>query len=327
MSKPKKIIVFTGIVLCIVGICLLGVGLVNGGREYVKLVDFNNLNSSATDCVFTEKKIPLDNLTSINVTLENLDLIIQASEDKHYYLSYQCNSKNEKNPLSYTVDQQVLTLKEDNAKSSFISVDISWLNMVFNGKKLEQIQNYVILYVPEEADLEKCTIKIKCGHLEMAEVHSNSTDIELNYGDLTMRDCNLQDGEITLNNGDIETNRTELADLSVKSSYGDIELEENTLTNINIVMNNGDLETKRMTLYNQVTVENHYGDSDFQITQEAYDVTLLLNTDYGEIEVETPYAVGQSSYYEEMDSYQYTAKNEKACLTVKASNGDIRVQN
>ena len=87
----------TGLSCMIVGAVLYGAGYVFGGKTYVRTADLNHFGTSGA----SEQTAPLyypktqvDDYRNLDIHLDMLDLNVVRSEDDHFYISYEAQSKN-----------------------------------------------------------------------------------------------------------------------------------------------------------------------------------------------------------------------------------------
>ena len=129
---------------CLIGALLFGIGFVSGGTKYVHATNLNAMNAQsdqdAKENHFTLEKTELSDFNSLNVSLKNSDFNIKESPNEKSYIEYVQETTKAKNPLSYSIKNNTLTLKENgNTGASYtISVDISFLIVFFcftSGKR------------------------------------------------------------------------------------------------------------------------------------------------------------------------------------------------
>lgn len=90
MKKRTKLILQIGGCMILIGLCLAGIGIAAGGKNYVLHTDLNKLDGSATEEQYKllEEKTELGELQIIDVDLDNYDFEVRTSTDEKYYLYY-----------------------------------------------------------------------------------------------------------------------------------------------------------------------------------------------------------------------------------------------
>ena len=88
--------------MILIGLCLAGIGIAAGGKNYVLHTDLNKLDGSATEEQYKllEEKTELGELQIIDVDLDNYDFEVRTSTDEKYYLYYNLLSDSQKSGFS-----------------------------------------------------------------------------------------------------------------------------------------------------------------------------------------------------------------------------------
>ena len=140
MKKTTRTLLGIGGAFCLIGALLFGIGFMSGGTKYVHATNLNAMNAQsdqdAKENHFTLEKTELSDFNSLNVNLKNSDFNIKESPNEKSYIEYVQETTKAKNPLSYSIKNNTLTLKENgNTGASYtISVDISFLQPLLSGK-------------------------------------------------------------------------------------------------------------------------------------------------------------------------------------------------
>ena len=316
MKRGTKIALLAGASLCIVGAALYGVGSVAGGRAYVGATNLNSLRDTAEyeslkeDGYFdqlTEDEIKLDAFQTLSIDCENLDVSIVPSDKKYSYLSYEVEAdKKGNNPLSYEVEDQTLTLKEDNGRSagSYVHVDISFFGWLIGGESTdyeEYHKNQVTLHLGEDAEIKNSNIVLGDGDLSVEGMNSKAVTWELGYGDLTVTDCKLSDGTVTVKDGDILSDNVTSQDVEWVNQYGDwnakncalrggkgemsdgdLILDRSSWTDTELTLSYGDLEGKHIALGN---VEVIMKDGDVELDSLTLSGENAITSQYGDVDI------------------------------------------
>lgn len=326
MKKLTRILLCAGGILSLAGVCLAGIGIASGGSKYVSAADLNKMEGApegAAD-VFEKEKIRLDDINSLNVRFDNIDFTVRESDDENYYLSYRLQGKNGENPLLYEVKDRELKL-EEKKEGRFISVDISFLNLLLNEESVLDRGNEVVLYVPKHHNFTRSSIEVQNGDLKLEALNSRNVGININYGVADLKGCRLSGETISISNGELCAESTELSGLEVSLAYGDIGIRDGIIKDMKFCMSDGDMEVKGASVASQVTVDNNYGKVTFELKkEEARHISLLLDTNYGGIFVNGEKGARISQNDGDVNHYKYIADQETGCLTVKVSDGDVK---
>lgn len=175
MNKVTKIILLIAVVLCLIGGILFGIGIAAGGKTQLSKSDFSNLNK------YELEKTKLDDFSSLDVDLSEMDLYIQTSDDDHCYLSYQLQDAGKKDPISYEITDKTLMLKRENSGNHYIQFDFtSFGQLLTNG--IDCIYGKATLYIPSDKTLEQVSISLDSGDFHTKNQAFNDTKIKLSYG-------------------------------------------------------------------------------------------------------------------------------------------------
>lgn len=321
MKKTTKILFGIGGALCLIGILLFGIGFASGGTTYVHATNLNVMDAQSErdskENFFKLEKTELSDFDSLNVNLKDSDLTIKESVDGKSYIEYVQKTKKAKNPLSYSLKNNTLTLKENgNSGASYnVSVDISFLQAVLSGKNIDDYTeeksdyaNYVTLYLPKDKQI-------------------SSAQINLSYGDLTIKNTTLDNTNITLGDGDLTTDTFTAHQGEITLSYGDCTLEKTTLGDIKITSDDGDISANNLSLTGKANISLSYGDATFALTDTTKKMTGYdLSTNYGDIH--TSEITGNKTSKNDGDTNQFhkDSKDGKTNLIINSDDGDITIK-
>lgn len=135
MSKTVKVIVLTTAICAVMFGTVLGCGLER--EEYVKETGTEKplkINGKH----YRQKKEKL-NYTGemIQVDLKQIDFSVCTSDDENFYLEYDICSKKDKNPLSVSVKDETLVLKEQDGETAeyYEGVYVDGIGNLIKGTK------------------------------------------------------------------------------------------------------------------------------------------------------------------------------------------------
>ena len=321
MKKTTKTLFGIGGAFCLIGILLFGIGFASGGTTYVHATNLNSMNAqsekNSKENRFKLEKTELSDFDSLDVNLKDSDLNIKESPNEKSYIEYVQKTKKTNNPLSCSIKNNTLTLKDNgNSGASYhVSVDISFLQAVLNGKNPDNYTeeksdytNYVTLYLPRNKLLSSAKINLNYGDLLLKNAAFHTTDIKLADGDLTADTFTAGSGNIIL-------------------SYGDCSLEHSSLGNIKMTSDDGDISADNLTLTGNAAISLSYGDASFTLTDSTKEKTGYdLSTDYGAIHTSGIIGNKTSKDDGDMNEFQADSKDGKTNLIVNSDDGDIIIK-
>ena len=173
MKKTNKRLLAAGGILCAVGVLFLGIGMVSGGRNYVKSADLNRISGTATmdssDSHAILSKTKIYAFSSVNADLRNLDLDIKESDDDNFYIAYNIETNDGMLPLSYQVQDDMLNIVEKKGyeSGSYIHIDINFLQEIMGQSHVTENLNKVTIYIPKKNDLSSFSCKMGYGDLDI----------------------------------------------------------------------------------------------------------------------------------------------------------------
>lgn len=321
MKKTTKTLFGIGGALCLIGILLFGVGFAGGGTKYVHATNLNTMDAhsekNSKENHFKLEKTELSDFDSLDISLKDSDLNIKESPNEKGYIEYVQETKKAKNPLSYSIKNNTLTLKENgNSGASYhVSVDISFLQAILNGENIDDdtdaradYENYVTLYLPKDKIL-------------------SSAKINLGYGDLSLKNGNFNTANITLQDGGFSANTFTANNGKITLSYGDCILKETTLGNIKITSDDGDINADNLSLTGQTNISLSYGDATFALTNSTKEITGYdVAANYGDIQTSGLTGNKISSNDGDVNKFQTDSKDGKTKLIVNSDDGDIIIK-
>ena len=280
MKKTTRTLLGIGGAFCLIGALLFGIGFVSGGTKYVHATNLNAMNAQsdqdAKENHFTLEKTELSDFNSLNVNLKNSDFNIKESPNEKSYIEYVQETTKAKNPLSYSIKNNTLTLKENgNTGASYtVSVDISFLQPLLSGKNMASYmdekanyKNYVTLYLPKDKLL-------------------SSAKVNLGYGDFSLNNASLSNTTVKSADGDISMNNLYLSEkVKLALSYGDAVLTLNDSTKktagFDLITHYGTINTSSLT-------GSHTEKDDeetFKSEPKDGKTTLSINSEDGDITI------------------------------------------
>ena len=311
MKTWLKTALISGVLCCAVGAVLAAAGMLTGGKQYVQAADINTLRGDArkadSDSLAVLDKQKISGVQALNLSLDNLDLKIVPSDDDCCYLSYRIAANKGEAPLTYTVQNGTLHLKENDAVQPQVHIDVDFLTDFLTLGRL-----------PEDDDTQTVILSVPKSQLKQLDIRSS-------YGDILMRGISAARGSIRCDNGDISLNNCQLSQFTLNNDYGDIDLERCTLDTAAVQLSNGGFDAQETAFSGENSITSSYGDvsvSDTLANLQA--LTIQASTAYGEISVpdELRAQIRQTT---DDDLTDYCHSGTGGSLRVQADNGDIEL--
>lgn len=210
MKKSKLYI--TGAVLAAVGAAVLAGSVFAGGRPgFVIDVDGFRLGDNRKN--FVREKTELEDFSSAKLYLEYSDLEIVPSdtfalEYGFYGQSYEPETE---------VKDGVLIFRETPRKNTLQVQFCAW-------GSVENKQNYVRLYVPEDTSLEELLVENETGDVSIEGITADSLTINADYGNVRLKSVEMLRGDVQVETGDFSGDKLEAKELRIENEYGDVKL-------------------------------------------------------------------------------------------------------
>ena len=321
MRKITKTLLGIGGAFCLIGALLFIIGFTSGGTKYVHATNLNSMNAQKDNKEsanrFTLKKTEIPDFTSLNINLEDSDLNIEESPNEKSYIEYVQATKDKKNPLSYSIENGTLTLKEagNTGASYYINVDISFLQAALSSKNIEdytkessKYENYVTLYLPKDKLV-------------------SSAKIYLGYGDFYVKNATFDTTNIKLDDGDFDANTLTANSGKLTFSYGDCDLQKASLGNISLTSKDGDLTVDELTLSGKTKIALSYGDAEITLNDSTKKVSGFdLATHYGTITASGLNGNKTVDEDDDVNTFQSDSKDGKTKLAIDSKDGDITLK-
>lgn len=311
MKTWLKTALISGVLCCAVGAVLTSAGMLTGGKQYVQAADINTLRGDArkadSDSLAVLDKQKISHVQALELVLDNLDLKIVPSDDDCCYLSYRIAASNGEAPLTYTVQNGTLHLKENDAVQPQVHIDVDFLTDFLTLGRL-----------PKDDDTQTVILSVPKSQLKQLDIRSS-------YGDISMRGISAARGSIRCDNGDISLNNCQLSQFTLNNDYGDIDLERCTLDTAAVQLSNGGFDAQETAFSGENSITSSYGDvsvSDTLANLQA--LTIQASTAYGEISVPDGLrAQIRQTTDDELTDYCHSGTG--GSLRVQADNGDIEL--
>ena len=310
MKKTNKCLLAAGGILCAIGVVFFGVGAASGGINYVKSADLNKISGTATmdsgDNHAILDKTKIDDFSSVNVDLQNLNLDVEESDDEDFYIAYNIETNNGVLPLSYQVQGDTLTIAEqkENDWHSHIHIDINFFQEIFGQTQVIEDSNKVTVYIPKKNDMSSFSCKME-------------------YGDLYIESLNVKQAVIENKDGDITIAGSSFKNLELKENLGNLKMKDSTVSGGQIEMEDGDIKAENITFTGENTITSSLGDITLSVPQKTLAV-LSVKAEASEIDV--PEKLGEVMTDED-DQQRIDSENKtQNSLTIESKAGKITIK-
>ena len=331
MNRTTKKFLIAGTVLCGAGLITFGAGALTGGKKYVATADLNVISGDATllsnDNHAILEKTELDSFSQVNADLRNIDFNVKPSSDNKAYISYKIETSDGLLPLSYQVSEDgALNIAESqgNSSSSYIHIDINFLQMMLGQTSVVENVNQATLYIPKNQKLDSFSCRMGDGYLNINTLDCQNMSLSDDYGDITLKNLDISKGTVTSSDGDISIKDSLLRNTSVQADYGDLNLKNTSCTNGEIHLSDGDLTTATASFSGQNTIDGSLGDITLGISADNLkQLSINASTSLGDLNIPDSLE-GTSTGSDDLTTYSRTT-DSKNLLTVTSSDGDISI--
>ena len=250
-------------------------------------------------------KTEIHSFSSVNVDLKNLDLDIKASDDDRFYISYNIETTDGMLPLSYQVQNDALNIVEKNGheSSSYIYIDINFLQEMLGQSHVIENSNKVTVYIPKKTDLSGFSCKMGYGDINVESLNAQKTVIQSEDGDITISDS-------TFNN------------LELSADLGDLKIKDTTFTNSQFEMMDGDVKAENVTFNEKNEFTSDLGDITLSIPKKTLS-TLSIEAEASEINI--PEKLGQVMTDEDDNQLVNSENKTQNSLQLESKDGDIQI--
>lgn len=298
MKKLARIMMIISGCLCAVGIFLIGLGAMTGGMRYLSIADLDhfsadkNIKKVKTEygIFYEEKKSEyhlnkkeLNNISSVKAELKSLDLLVCQSPDEHYYLSYDVNAYQGKNPFSYKIKGETLFLKENDTANH----GVVHIGAIFQQENEEE---KVVLYVPKQKKLDHFFLEMEDGDFSASDLTADEIEGRVKYGDAKWETITCRNIKMHAEDGDIQLEKLVIGkNGDISSKYGDIRMKSVNIEEegMQFVFSTqyGDLEIADGIEGNKMEDANEEN-LRFQNEEKEVEKTLRVESIDGDIQVE-----------------------------------------
>ena len=310
MKKTNKRLLAAGGIFCVAGLLLFGVGVVAGGKNYIKTADLNRISGNAmmdsSDSHAILSKTKIDAFSAVNIDLRNIDLEVKEAEDNDFYIAYNIETNDGMIPLSYQVQDHTLNIveKKGHESSSYIHIDINFLQEMLGQSHVIENSNKVTLYIPKENDMSSFSCK-------------------MGYGDLDIESLNAKQAVIQNDDGDVKIVRGRFKNLELKDDLGDLKIKDVIFANSQIEMADGDIQAENVTFTGKNEIRSSLGDITLSIPEKTL-ADLSVEAEASEINI--PEELGKVMTDEDDEQSVDSGNKAQNSLEIKSEDGDITIK-
>lgn len=311
MSKYIKI----ALGLIAAGIVFTVVGLSFGGKGFTITT---NMKAQTVDeyQIFEYKNMEIDVLQMIDVDINNVPVTICESENDKYGVEVKCQVL-DLDDMEVSVGDGELEIKKK-MQNYWFSFDFSSVT-TFN-----QMDEYVIIYVPKFANTPEITVDTSNANVIVDEPGSKISRLNINTSNASVtlnKVFVLNQLNVDTNNGGIELKDSQcVTDVKLITSNGGVTISGTELENVTVDTSNGSVKIKESVLSgekNSMKVK----------TSNSGIFVSLLNSDEKNFKINADTSNADVFVNgEDMDDDVYKTNTGDIPMTLKTSNGDIKLE-
>ncbi len=191
-----------------------------------------------------KKKIELESFSQITVKANKFDVIVKHSDNGKYYMSYNKVLGDNNVKVSYSVADDALIVKQTGGNDT---VDAKKAKVKGMYDEIKNLQNTIIVYIPEGKRLSNDSVSLEKGNFESDSVLFKNAQINLSKGDIKINKGALNNVSLISYDGDINVKNASMSnDITATTKNGDVvmKLKGKTLESLDckVQYKNGDIE-------------------------------------------------------------------------------------
>lgn len=228
---------------------------------------------------YKQNKKRTSKFSSIKAECNSLDIIIDKSGSKDFYVSYNLDCKNSSNPVSYKVEDGVLYIKETGLEWPSAHVYINKWDKPGKDVNYKDYTNKLYVHMPSGANLK-------------------NIGFDTEMGDLYIKNISVEYGKLNTESGDLDiTGSKILGNIDIKTGSGDVDIDKSDVKDLlKIWTESGDTEVYDSGINGQLYVNTGSGDVDidksvvnkiFKIKTESGDVEAYNSKVKGKLDIQT----------------------------------------
>lgn len=249
---------------------------------------------------YAQDKKKTSKFNSIKAECNSLDIVIDKSGSKDFYVSYELDCLNGNDPISYKVKDGVLYIKE---------LKLEWPHYLNKWDRSKGYINKIYVYIPSDSDLK-------------------DFDIDTEMGDLYIKNISVEDGKFNTKIGDLDIAGSKfLGRIDVNTDSGDIDISKSVINKtFNIKTECGDIGVYNSKIGGKLGIRTSSGDVDMLFNKKLIDkLGINMLAKFGDMHINRLY---KGTKMKKGSGYMYTKninvdKSTKPFLNVIALYGSI----
>lgn len=325
-----------------VGILLSCAGYLMGGRVWgiglgtagICVNSPNLMHEGGNVITYVEETENLEAFHSMDITMEYGNVSVIPSD--HYGIEYCVDSRYDFTPE--VVNGCLVAKETDIARhyDQWVFWGIGSSSVLPGGQKDE----YIKVYVPEEAEFTTVKVYADFGEVECSGIKADKLELDADFGDMSLSDMKGTETTLLAGGGKLELTGFAGETLTICNEFGDVNMENvESIKSVNVTMESGRLKAETMQT-GELTVVQEFGDvilenvivggaSDMRsesggITLEQYETdSLIVNCDFGDVDgKEVAATTGNLTLESGACEIDWTKINT---LTVESEFGDVKL--
>lgn len=308
MKFKKKKLLYISIPSIILGVLLLGIGLLLGGRPNYTLTS-KGIKTNANRNV---EKLPLQSIHEFHsIQFEYLTSICDLNiiEGDDFQMEYAFEDEGSKPSIQIT--DGVLKISFDKT----IKKSINFMTLDFQPPL-----SYINIYVPNGTVLEHVLIHNQTGDVQMQNLHVKQLSAEIPYGDMYLSNMEIGASTLSSTSGKIDVKQTTIDTLQVNNPYGVFTSNDLVALDLAATSDHGDLlfsnlDTKQLnivSLYDSTIKVGLVGDEE--------DYSYKISAEYGDISVNKKnYEKNYTNLLEDENHRSITINGHSSSIVLKTN--------
>ncbi len=158
---------------------------------------------------FVVEKTAVEPVKSIDISTGTAE--IELTQDDNYYVAIHYYYWED--APDYSSEGGVIRFDDSNVFPDSYSI-------TFN------MNNYVKIYLPKDAQLDKINIRTASGDVSIADFLTDDLDVGVSYGDLSVKNASAKNASVNMSSGNGEFKDFNVQDLELDNSYGNITMSD-----------------------------------------------------------------------------------------------------
>ncbi len=280
---------------------------------------------------YRQDKKKTSKFSSIKAECNSLDIVIDKSGSKDFYISYNLNCKNSSNPVSYKVEDGVLYIKETKLEWPSAHVYINKWDKLGKDVNYKNYINKVYVHIPSDINLKNIGFDTGSGDLYIKNISVEDGKFNTESGDLDITGSKITGSvDIRTGSGDVDIDKSLInKTFKIKTESGDIEAYNSKVKGkLDIQTSTGDVDIANLDISGNTDIQTSGGDVDMMFNKKNIEkLGITMTAKDGDMHVDKSY---KGTKKKKGDSYVYVRnvngdKTTKPFLNVTSVWGDIEL--